>query len=79
MWKTRDYTGSKDVYWYSEEEYEEVKEKLDKYEEIMYNMFKVLSTCNTYEYDYEDALDEIGLLEKFDERREREWNAENVD
>lgn len=79
MWKTRDCSNSKDVYWYSEEEYKELEEKLAKYEEIMYNMCKVLDTCNSYKYDHEDALDEVGLLDKFDERWEREWNAKSVE
>ena len=38
MWKTRDYTGNKEVTYYEEHEYKEIEEKLAKCEEILYNI-----------------------------------------
>lgn len=42
MWKMRNYTGTKDIMLYEEQEYKELEEKLAKYEKILYNIEKCL-------------------------------------
>ena len=42
MWKREDYTGTKEVVWYSEEEYKGIEKELAKFEEILYNGFNPL-------------------------------------
>ena len=70
----RDYTGSRDLIWYSEEE---LQEKLAKYEDIIYNIYKAYDTCTPI-YDIEDYIDDE-LFEKLFKRREEEWNAKNAE
>ena len=77
MWKKKDYTGLNDLIWYSEAEYEELEDKLAKYENVLYNIYKAVDTCTPIDY-IEDYIEEE-LLEKFSERREEEWNASNAE
>lgn len=77
MWKIRNYTGTKDVLLYEEREYEELEEKLAKYKEILYNVYKASNNCSPYCCRLDTMLDEE-TLEEFAKRREEEWNARNA-
>ena len=62
MWKKKDYTGLNDLIWYSEAEYKELEDKLAKFEDMLYNIYKAQDTCTPIDY-IEDYIDEE-LLEK---------------
>ena len=68
MWKLRDYRGEKDNYYYEEEEYKALEEKLAKAEKVLYNISNIIENENIAD---EDVWVEIeGELKK--------WNAENA-
>ena len=77
MWKRDDYTGNKIITLYEEDEYKELEEKLVKYKDMLYNIYKAHDTCTPIDY-IEDYIEDE-LLEEFYERREKEWNAESAD
>ena len=67
MWRRRDYTGTRDVIWYEEEEYKELGDKLAKAEKILYNIKEHLEL---------DA-DPIYIIQKVEIEVER-WKNMNV-
>ena len=73
MWKREDYTGTKEVVWYSEEEYKEIEKELAKFEEILYNGFKAYTERKEEDFEnFADGLEEVGLWMKFVKREEGE-------
>ena len=68
MWKREDYLGN-DVYWYSEQECEE---KLAKYKEILYNIYKAFYTCTPIE-NIEDYIEDESIMKELYKRRDKEW------
>lgn len=73
MWKREDYTGTKEVVWYSEEEYKGIEKELAKFEEILYNGFKAYTERKEEDFEnFADGLEEVGLWMKFVKREEGE-------
>lgn len=60
-----------------EQENKELKEKLAKCKEILYNIYKAFDTCTPIE-NIEDYIEDEALMEEFFRKRDEEWNARSV-
>ena len=72
MWDTENFVTHERNIWYSKEEYQSLEEKLAKYEDILYNIYKAVDTCTPINY-IEDFIEDEVLLERLEDRREKEF------
>ena len=70
MWKTN--VIGKEQTWYSEEEYELLERKLDKYRKILYNIYKDFDTCNPIQ-DIEDYIEEESIMKELYKMRDEDF------